>query len=540
MVRAQSPVIRFRRKVQWKPEYWWYSPFVAQGLALMVFSTIQYNRFALTHDFALYWQAVWLIAHGHLNPYSTVGGFPFLDNHFELIMWPLAFFYWIWPHASLLLYLQDSALMGTGVIAWIWLTSWVNHQPLAWQRWLRVTGVVLLMGNPWIYWTAVFDFHSESLIALTIMGAAYALWRQDFRKLAGWTIFTLLSGDVAALLVMGLGLTALMRRRGRTGLILLGSGLVWLLAIGAMGADKGSVLESSYGYLAPHVVHLTITALVLHLLTHPIAALRVLWHHKTNLYANLAPSGLLGLFSSWGIGVIVTTLIPSSLTSSILFSEPGFQNVPVMGLVVIGSLFSLMWVGHRVRWRYTVPILSVVLMLNTLGWAIFWVPRVPTTWVRVKPIQSHTLNTMQQMIPASAEVMAPQAVIGRFAGRPTVYPMMGGTVFPLAPHVPHYVVMAPYQGIHLGSIALMAAQLKDLAQMVRARLIDEHHGVYLWQITGSAPLQLPQRGAHVRSGKRDSLVGRAIVFVDIGHGNKHFPCALFGLCPINIPTCRTS
>lgn len=58
MVPEYSPVIRFRRKLHWKHEYWWYSPFVIQWVVLMVFSTIQYNRFALTHDFALYWQGL--------------------------------------------------------------------------------------------------------------------------------------------------------------------------------------------------------------------------------------------------------------------------------------------------------------------------------------------------------------------------------------------------------------------------------------------------------------------------------------------------
>ena len=501
MVPELSPVIRFRRKLHWKAAYWWYSPFMLQWLVLIVFSTIQYHRFALTHDFAIYWQALWLIAHGHLNPYSTIAGFPFLDNHFELILWPLAIFYWLWPHASLLLYMQNSALVGGEMIAWSWLNSWVTRQPASWQSWFRITGLILLVANPWVYWTAAFDFHSESLMVLTVTGMAYALWRRNHRLLVLWTLGTLSIGDVAALLVTGLGLTALALRRWKTGVSLVTSGILWLGLVESIGADKGSILAPSYGYLASGIAHLTLTTLVLHLTAHPGPALHVLWQRRANLWANMSPAGFLGVFSPWGIGVVLTALLPSSMTSYILFSEPGFQNIPVMGLITLGSVFTLAWIGRRVRWRFTVPLLSLVLLINMVGWAIFWLPRIPSTWIRVGPEQSHTLNTIRHLIPASAEVIAPQAVIGRFAGRSTVYPMMGSTAFPLTPHVPHYVVMAPYQGIHLGSIALMASQLEDLAQMSRARLIGEHQ---------RAPRgSVADQGVHEQIGPSDISCGRA-------------------------------
>ena len=252
MVPELSPVIRFRRKLHWKAAYWWYSPLVAQWLGMIVFSTIQFNRFALTHDFAAYWQAIWLIAHGHWNPYSTVMGYPFLDNHFELIVYLIAPLVWLWPHASLLLYIQDTALISAEWIAWIWITASASSLERLPRNTLKTLGICLLVLNPWTYWTSAFDFHTESLMALTIIGAAYALWRRNSRALTLWVGLTLLAGDVAALLVVGLGLTALLRREWRTSLSLVASGMTWLLIIGAIGANQGSVLLGSYGYLFAH------------------------------------------------------------------------------------------------------------------------------------------------------------------------------------------------------------------------------------------------------------------------------------------------
>ena len=71
-----------------------------------------YRRFSLTPDFAQYQQAWYLIAHGHLNPYDTMGSFVFWQNHGEFVMWPLALLYWVWPHGITLLWLQDTAVVG--------------------------------------------------------------------------------------------------------------------------------------------------------------------------------------------------------------------------------------------------------------------------------------------------------------------------------------------------------------------------------------------------------------------------------------------
>ncbi len=154
----------------------------------------------------------------------------------------------------------------------------------------------------------------------------------------------------------------------------------------------------------------------------------------------------------------------------------------------MGSLFVTSWVGRRLRWRQTVPIITSLMILNALGWAAAWIPRVAPTWVRVNLAASGALTTIQRMIPHDAALIAPQAVIGRFANRVAVYPMMANIHFRLAAGRPNYVLLAPYQGVHLSSVSLMARELGDLADSHRASLIYYDHGVYLWRIRGSAPL----------------------------------------------------
>ena len=91
--------------------------------------TAQYQRFNLTNDFAAYAQAWTAIAHGHLTPVSSCVGSPFWRNDLELLMWPLALFYWVYPHAVTLLWLQASAVVGGELVVLLWARDYSHRAP---------------------------------------------------------------------------------------------------------------------------------------------------------------------------------------------------------------------------------------------------------------------------------------------------------------------------------------------------------------------------------------------------------------------------
>lgn len=497
MVKAQvsSSVVRFRRKLHWTQEYWWYTPFVVQWLALGIFSTIQASRFALTHDFALYWQAVWLIAHGHLNPYSTVAGFPYLDNHFELIMWPVALLYWIWPHASLLLYVQDTALIGAEWLAWQWIRSMVTVSSLnvRFQSVLLGLGVGLLVLNPWMYWAAAFDFHSESIIALTITGAAFAVYRRNPRALVIWAALTLLCGDVAAVALFAVGLTALWRRQWKTALALCIGSLVWLEVITAVHGNQGSNLASLYGYLAyTHTTssslslrHFSMLDVLLLLLQHPLNGLNQLGKHWANLYANAAPSGLLGLASLWSLPLYMATVVVANLSAPYDFGIPGFQNVIIYTLLTIGTMHVLIYIARHSKIKaLTIYTVSGVLFLNSLAWTGIWMTHLPRHWIRVPASTAKSLQVGYSLIPHNAEVISNTAIMGRFAGRPWIYGISDNKSGPNYSTLtnPFYVVIAPYAGVHYFSVRAQASMLTQLANMSSAHLVWAKSNAYVWRV----------------------------------------------------------
>ena len=230
-----------------------------QGIGLLAWSAFEFSRVVEQTDFAGYFQAWFLIAHGHLNPHLTVwGNTAFIHVHGELILWLLAPLWWIAPSGLTLLWLQDLALVVAEAAVFLWMVEF------AFGRWprpsdtgrsaaahraggsknrgfapqaLSVIGLLLLVANPWIYWSVSFDFHAEVLGTAFIALAAYDLAHHR-RRYWLWIALTLISGDVASTYVAGLGLSALLAGPAwrRKGLALVGLGVAVTAVITAVGA----------------------------------------------------------------------------------------------------------------------------------------------------------------------------------------------------------------------------------------------------------------------------------------------------------------
>jgi uncharacterized membrane protein len=187
-----------------------------QLLFLLANSLRIYHRFALTQDFASYYQAWFLIAHGHFSPYDSIFGMPFLKSHFELLLWPLFLIYWLYPHGVTLLWLQDLAMVGAEIVALLWaLDAMDRHPDLGLPpRVVASAGMVaLLVLNPWFYRSAAFDFHLEAFATLFAVLAARNMYGGRHPRALLWVAVLLLCGDLGGLYAAGLGLSAILSGR---------------------------------------------------------------------------------------------------------------------------------------------------------------------------------------------------------------------------------------------------------------------------------------------------------------------------------------
>ena len=382
--------------------------FVVLGLqlvGLMLWSDVLASRFALTWDFSIYHQAWWLIEHGNLNPYDTLNTIPFWSSHGELLLWPLALIGWVWPHAVTMLWLQDLATVAAEAVAFGWLCDLAgisrNGHPRHMSSILAGVGLLLLVLDPWVYWSDSFDFHFEMVGLLFVLLVARSLYRNAAtRRLWLWVALALASGDVVATYLLGVGLGAILagKRWRRAGTLVAGAAIAWTAVLTLIGANKGSGLVSGYGYLAVAAgvgvpLHVSLGQIAGGVLRHPLHVLSVLWDRRLNLYGAVAPAGIIGAFFPWVLPLALLVFAANALQRYKLFIVPGFQDAPFFLLVPVGTIGILSALTRRVGKIGVVAALLVA--INVAAWGALWLSRTAGQWLTVSPASAAVLASIR-------------------------------------------------------------------------------------------------------------------------------------------------
>jgi len=441
----------------------------AQLVVLVLWSLLQVNRFVEMPDFGGFYQAWYLIGHGVLNP-----GPGWWKAQAIFIMWPLALFAAIWPHPITLLVIQDLAIVGAEAVAFFWLTDIVRKRPGTPFFALSGLGLLLLVADPWIYWSASWDYHSEAVGAFFAILAARELFRGRARGWL-WSGLTLLSGLIPATYLVGIGISLAFRRRFLYCLILVGAVAIWLLVMlklgagaGLLGSAKTSIPQSSSNPLIS-AVH------------YELGAFGHLLSYRLDIFANLAPAGLIGFFTAPVFALAAVMLTESAAATSYNSIVPSFQNLGVYVFLPVGTVLALCWLYRRFGRRLGAVLMTLV-AVNALGWAIVWIPQAKAHWLRVSASEAAVLRRAQTMIGADDEVVASQGVVGDFAGRSHFFYLQGQPPLEVPIDSPTtWFIVAPYAGVETETVPQSMAIIDYLATVLRARLIFQDDGIWVFR-----------------------------------------------------------
>lgn len=474
---------------------------LVQGAAMLWWSTSLWQHFALTYDYSAYHQAWWLIAHGHLNPFSSVFGYSFWRNDLELGIWPLALIGVVFSHGPVMQYAQVGCLITAEIVAWTWMQKSLAHRLSGRGKPLAIAGLLLLLANPWAWSAISFDFHTEMLALPFAVLAAYDL-AHGRRRAWLWVAFTLVCGEVPATWVAGLGIGAIVAgsQWRRQGVALLVLGLAWIALVSALHANQGGDAVALYRYLAGSHVgrHATLLGILPAIALHPASILGALWHHRLDIWANVSPGGVVGLASPWALGLALPVLLADNLVLGNTFAQPLFQNVLLYVMVPLGTILVL--VPIYIRWQKVAVGVAAVAAVNALAWSAIWGPEIPTTWLRVPAGSAAVLSRADAMIPKSAEVVASQGVAGRFSDRSLLHLLITpGQVIPLR-GTESWWVIAPRIGIELVPSIDQSDLVAELAGPLHAHLALRGHGIWVFRLklpTTARSLTLPRAPAEL-------------------------------------------
>jgi hypothetical protein len=428
------------------------SLFGLQLIGLVAYSAFVYHRFTLGIDFAIYSQGVSQIAHGHLNPFLTIEGYPLIKSHFELILWPIGLLQFIVRTPFLLLVIQDLAMVGTGTIAFLWIYALVDssHATRRVRRLTVVAACVVILINPLTYFTAALDFHMEALATFFAIFGAFDIWSGRHRRALIWLALCLLCGDVASLYVVGVGISALLSANARRlGLVLVVVGVGWVGIIGALGANLGSVVSVQLAYLAGR--HLLPTglggaaAIIGGVVAHPSRPYDILKGRISPIFDYLLAGGVIGFFTAWGFGVPFVVLLSSGLQDTPIFINEPYQQFAVFPFVLFGTVSLLLaWSTRPVRLpepeshattrTFSRPIAAMVLAIAALAGACWYAgTRLPNAFHNnaingfIPGGEAAALRTVLRQTPPDAEVISSLPISGRFGARKTIYLYLSDT-----------------------------------------------------------------------------------------------------------------
>jgi hypothetical protein len=465
----------------------------AQLVGLLVWSNVLADRFSLTRDFSVYHQAWWLIGHGDFDPIDTLQRFPFWQAHGELLMWPLALIGDLWPHPVTMLWLQDLAMVAAEAIALMWLCELAGAggagNKKAWfPLLLCCVGIVLLVSDPWIYWSVSFDFHFEIIGLPFVLQAARDLYNHpDGRRMWWWIVLGMACGGVVATYLLCVGVAGIVagRRWRRGGMKVAAVTLAWVVFLAGVGADQAVYLAGGYGYLAVGArqaapASLTVTELAGRVLGHPMNAIRVLWDRRVDIYADVSTGGLLGVISPWVLLPALAVVIEGALYGKTYtgFIVPGYQVALLFVLVPVGTVGVLAAIGQRRSW--VAVMLAVVVAVNAIVWGAIWFPRTASRWLSVSPGAALVLSSVERHIPLNDELIASQGVAGNLSGRKWMYTI--NVPGPLPVHTSTvWVIVAPKQGPETVSPPESDAVIAELAGPLHAHLVVHQSGVWVFR-----------------------------------------------------------
>ncbi len=384
---------------------------------LSTLTVLRYHVWLATDgDMGFNMQALWLLSHRGLLAVSTYTGHPVLADAASYILVLLAPFYSVGGVGFLLL-LQAFAL-GLGYVL---IRRIAEHLGVE-SRWAHLVGVVYLI-YPTVLGANLFDFHPDVLAVPLLFAAVLAALEERWFWYAAALILALSVKDTVPIVVIGLGVTLLVRRR-------------WLAGVATVLAGA-SVLGLDVLVVIPHLLHGTMTqwlsyygglgatpsAFLAHVLRDPLVLAAWVksvrnWEYIVWILgpvAVLLASGrhrVLGAFWIPALLLLEANLLSSSGVTTDPFNEFSLLAVPFIFVVVLESLSHVQMGGAKLRGA---ALALPVLLLLVFVWHVHapdWSDR---------PGNSQALTAASALIPQDAPVVAPNVLAAYFADRAQIY-----------------------------------------------------------------------------------------------------------------------
>ena len=386
----------------------------------IIYTTVLFSSTALQHfllgsqvwDLSIFEQFNWLIANGQINTVSSLREITPLQDHFSLLLLPIALVYKLIPNAYTLLALQSLALGSLTALSTELCRRRNISKGLTWALAIAITL------NPHSFLVNRGDFHPDVLTLPLMLLAITETTKKRCWLYYTSLLFTLFAKNAQALFGFGLALYALARgQRTRAG-ITAGLSLAWWLIATEMSSAGGDHVNIRLGYLGSSKLEILTT-----LLTRP-------W----SIFAEVSPESIL----LYTLGLLLPFLAllrlrswPALLGASPIYltnliSASGIQrelnhhySVGILAFLIAGCIDAMSTMPKTMH-MHGKRIVIITALLSTI--ALLSYGRIGYYSSRFLPRLQEAIHFQQakRVIPDEAPVLAMRNYVSHMAGRLTI------------------------------------------------------------------------------------------------------------------------
>ena len=285
-------------------------------------------------DFGIFEQFSWLIANGKINEVSSLRGITPLQDHFALLLVPIAYIYKILPSGFTLIALQSLALGSVPVLSNIlFLKSKISPK-------LNLGLFIAICFSPIIFLVNIANFHPEVLTAPLMLLAISEIKRKGNIAFLIYLILIFSAKKAQVLFGFGLGIYAFFNMRIIKGIAIFTLSSIWWFIASNFSSQGGDYLSLRLGYLGNSNVDIILNLMTKPWLVFSEASLSEIFLYSVGLlipFIFLLGKKSLISFAAL-MPIYLTNIISSSGSQRELYSQ---YSISILPFVIVGCWDSI-------------------------------------------------------------------------------------------------------------------------------------------------------------------------------------------------------
>ncbi len=412
-----------------------FSLWIAYCLLLFFFASIKHLLLGSSAwDLGIFEQFSWLIANGNFHEISSLRGIAPLQDHFSILLFPIAIFYKLLPSTCTLLALQSVAL-GTAPLLTFDILS---QRKVSSKIILSLTFAVA--STPIIFLANIANFHPETLTVPFMITSLNEVRNRNGVNYYLSLLLTLSAKKSQVLFGVGLSIYSLLKGYKKKSIITFLISCTWWLFASSFTASSGDYIKDRLGYLGGTYSEILLTLVFRPWRIFVEAPPEAIFLYSLGL---LLPFAFLLGKSSWfaliaSTPIYFTNIISSAGTQRELYSQYSVGILPFLIMACFDSIDSWEEIITSIKNKlfYGTIVISIIAFLGYSRIGYFQTRYFPRLY------ESLAFHDSKKNIPALASILTTDKYAAHFSNRIFVHTLEDNNFLPIQKY--DFIILPTY------------------------------------------------------------------------------------------------